>query len=334
MKAIFIILLGFAINSSLHADMVVTRKGSYQGRILSANKKSVKFATSKKIIAIEKSLILSYTFTTSDMLYFTNGKRAKCKILGILKGYVLYATRRKAFKRKEASITKIQRGIRSELQIYSIPFTTYGFIPTSYKILNSQKPSNSFIYLKLPSIGLLNASLNDWKDRFASKTGKHPDTYGYPISGGIGIKLNRYMNIGLGYEYFFRPPIRLIDNPVTDKGEDTLSYLFPHASIKFCLIRKSYLGIYLNGELGLIQAKEELKNPQSISEYFTGENFAARMKIGFSFPLLNKIDGYIETGYQSAKVMDINSRDEHVANYSLDFSGIILSCGLGYHINF
>ncbi len=224
MKQVFIILLSFLINSCLIADTIVTQSGTYHGRILSATKNTVTFEKSKKTITLDKIQILSYSFSTSDILYIKSGETINCKVIGMLKGYVVYVTPQKAFKQKETNIARITKNNGPELQIKSLPFTTNGFTPTPRNQIEIDKDeSGNYLYLKLPVLGLHNSLLANWKVQFETETGKHPDTIGYPIGGEIGLSINRFLNLGIGYEYFFHPQIALIDNSTSNKGEDLLS---------------------------------------------------------------------------------------------------------------
>lgn len=167
MKTVFIILLIFLINSCLIADTIVTKNGTYQGRILRANKNAVTFETSKKIMTLDKSQILSYSFSTSDILYLKSGKTINCKIIGILKGYVVYVTPQKAYKQKQADVARIKNNNGPELQIKSLPFATDGFTPTSedQDKIEDQKIGNSVSvsigYWK-PSLEEVNDALDLW----------------------------------------------------------------------------------------------------------------------------------------------------------------------------
>jgi hypothetical protein len=334
MKPVFIILLSFVINSCLIADTIVTQSGTYHGRILSATKSTVNFEKSKKTITLDKSQILSYSFSASDILYLKSGETINCKIIGILKGYVVYVTPQKAFKKKEADIARIENNNGPELQIKSLPFTTNGFIPTPPQIETKSNKFNKFIYFKLPVMGLLNSSLSDWKDQYVSETGKNPDTKGYPIGGEIGYSINRFLSLGAGYEYFFHPQITLIDNSTPNKGEDFLSYSFPYAVLKINIIQKTKFNSYLNGNFGLLQAKEKIKNPQGMTTNLTGDTFAGRVKFGIAIPFSDKINGCFEIGYLTAKVKNLKFDGEEVPEYNLDFSGFNFSGGLKFIIHF
>ena len=159
MKLVFIILLSIVINSWLIADTIVTQSGTYHGRILSASKRSVNFETTKKIITFQKNQILSYKFSASDILYLKSGESINCKVIGILKGYVVYVTPQKAYKQKEAEIARIKNNNGPELQIKSLPFTTNGFTPTPEDQIEIDKDeSGKYLYLKLPVLGQLNSS--------------------------------------------------------------------------------------------------------------------------------------------------------------------------------
>ena len=335
MRLTVIIFLSFFINSWLIADTIVTQNGTYHGRILSASKSSINFETAKKTITLDKDQILSYTFSKSDVLYFKNGKSINCKVIGILKGYVVYVTSQKAFKQKEADVAEIKNNNGPELQIKSLPFTAYGFNPTPEdQIKFDNNESGKYLYLKLPILGLLNSSLNDWKGQFVTETGMHPDPKGYPIGGEIGFSISRFLNLGIGYEYFFHPQITLIDNSTANSGEDLVSYSFPHASVKFNIIQRTNFDMYFDGNFGLLQAREKLSNPQDVTIYQAGETFAGRIKMGLAFPFSDNINGFIEIGYLSAKIKDVKTDGQIVPEYSLDFSGIHLSGGLNLIIHF
>lgn len=332
MKTAFIVFISIIINSSLVADTIVTKYGTYQGRILRVTKNSVDFETSEKTITLDKKQILNYTFSTSDMIYFKNGKTVNCKIIGISKGYVVFVSSSRTAKVNMNNLIKKDYNIGPELQVRSLPFTINGFIPTPH--LTNQDKYSRFFYLKLPILGLINSSLKNWRNQFVTENGIHPDSKGYLIGGEIGFSLSRFLSLGAGYEYFFHPQIALIDNSTSNKGEDLLSYSFPYASVKFNIIQRTNFDIYFNGNFGLLQAIEKLNNPQGVTTSLVGNTFAGRIKIALVFPFSDNVNGFIEIGYLSAKIKDVKTDEQILPEYNLDFNGFSFFGGLNFIIHF
>jgi hypothetical protein len=114
----------------------------------------VNFEATKKILIFKKNQILGYRFSSSDILYLKSGETINCKVIGILKGYIIYVTPQKAFKQKEADVARIKNNNGPELQIRSLPFTANGFIPTA-------KNQNKVAARKLGAS--LSVSIGHWK---------------------------------------------------------------------------------------------------------------------------------------------------------------------------
>lgn len=334
MKKLYFLILFQIYYSLIFADTILTIDRTYQGRILSANKQAVVFETGKRIITLDKSKILSYTFSKSDMLVFKSGKNVKCKVIGILKGYVVYVTSQKAFKQKEGKITKIKSNIGSELEIKSLPFTANGFKPVPFHIEIESNNNTRFIYFKIPVMGLLNSSLSNWKKQFTTKAGNHPDTKGYPIGGEAGLALNNNFSLGIGYEYFYYPQISIVDNLSNLTGETYVSCSFPYMNLKFNIFQNSNYCFYTSADFGLLLANYNLKIPYGTTINLNGQALANQIKFGLSFPITNKLEGSAEIGFLAAKIDQMKYHGKEIPQYNLDFSGINFSYSLRYIINF
>jgi len=179
------------------------------------------------------------------------------------------------------------------------------------------------------SLGTHFAFLSDWKQQYVLDNGKNPTTYGLQFNSKMGILVNSKFKIGLGYEYFFLPKVK-VRNPATFDDRVSSQFLFLVTAFMHQFTQPSLSSIYAGLDIGLLKGKESFKDSQ-VELTGKGQTFAVRAKVGFAYHTrIGQV--FFETGYLFGKINNVELFGQEVADYALDYSGITLSSGIRFFI--
>jgi long-subunit fatty acid transport protein len=205
------------------------------------------------------------------------------------------------------------------------------YTDTSTLSLNEQKESSkSSLYLQFNTSALF-ASLADWKSQLHMSDGTHPSSSCIVFGAEGGWVINEYLQIGIGYEFFFTTKVTANETP-----GDQVNSTFFYGSLKASTAIESVPELYLFGglDIGSIKATEVIEN-----YYFSGNSFnrtgttnAYRLTVGAQYYLIDNWSIMAGTGYLFGTARTITGGGQTWPNFSLDLSGFTLRFAVNYHI--
>ena len=202
-------------------------------------------------------------------------------------------------------------------------------------IIQDQPPDEQFesskssLYLQFNISGLY-SSLTDWKNQYIQIGGTSPSTSSMIFGAECGWVINKYVQVGFGYEYFFTTNVST--QQVTG---DQINSTFFYGSMKGEMPLESVpnLSLFADLDIGSITATEVFKNYPSYGDLNrTGSTTGYRLMIGAQYFLIDNWSIMAGGGYLFGKVNKITVDGQTWPNYSLDLSGITLRFAVNYHI--
>ena len=329
MRAFLLFTFTFFIPSLVFSDSIVLKDGSiYSGKILGSTGTMIRIETSENIENIPESEVLSLLFSNADILYFKNKSSVECKILRKTGDSITILTLdgEKVVDNKE--IKSVKYNIGHELKVTSLSITDQHFKNKPNRFIWTGKFQKN-IYLGL-NLGSQYSSLDSWKEQFYFENDKISATTGFQLGGEIGIIINKYLELGIGYQRFLFPTVKV--TLTLPNFEDRVSASFYYGSLKIghYLEKIPDLRIYCGIDLGYLNGIEKIHGLEGMDLEASGKIFAQRFKIGSAY-FHGNFALFFEIGYLLAKVSELDFLGKEVPDYDLDISGLSLITGLKFY---
>jgi hypothetical protein len=193
--------------------------------------------------------------------------------------------------------------------------------------------SNQFrrsIYIQF-NVSTLYANLGDWQLPLHKPDGTHPSSNCTVFGGEAGWVINRYFQVGIGYEFFFTSKANTIE-----VAGDQISGTFLYGSLKIGFIPKSIQKLYLFGSLdvGSLSATESMDNYIVLNFERGGKTTAFRFMTGAQYYASENWSIAAGIGYLSGNIREVKAFGTTLSNISFNLSGLVLRASVNYHIPF
>jgi hypothetical protein len=186
--------------------------------------------------------------------------------------------------------------------------------------------SKSSLYLQFNTSALF-SSLTDWKIQLHLSDGTHPSSNCMVFGAEGGCVINKYFQIGVGYEFFFTTKVSTIET-----SGDQVNSTFFYGSLKASTALESIPELYLfcGMDIGSITATEVIDNYYSSGQNINriGTTTAYRLMIGAQYYLIDNWSIMAGTGYLFGKVNNVTVDG---LTWPLDLSGFTLRFAVNYH---
>jgi opacity protein-like surface antigen len=193
---------------------------------------------------------------------------------------------------------------------------------------NEQSESSmSSIYLQFNISGLY-SWLTDWKNQNLQTNGTSPSTKSIIFGGECGYIINKYVQIGFGYEYFFTTKV------ATQLATgDQINSTFFYGSLKAEMPLESVtnLSLFIGLDIGSVTATEVLENYGGLDFNRAGSSTGYRVMLGAQYFLIDNWSIMAGGGYLLGKVNNVTVDGRIMPNYSLDLSGFTIKFAVNYH---
>jgi opacity protein-like surface antigen len=193
---------------------------------------------------------------------------------------------------------------------------------------NEQSESSmSSIYLQFNISGLY-SWLTDWKNQNLQTNGTSPSTKSIIFGGECGYIINKYVQIGFGYEYFFTTKV------ATQLATgDQINSTFFYGSLKAEMPLESVtnLSLFIGLDIGSVTATEVLENYGGLDFNRAGSSTGYRVMLGAQYFLIDNWSIMAGGGYLLGKVNNVIVDGRIWPNYSLDLSGFTIKFAVNYH---
>jgi opacity protein-like surface antigen len=188
--------------------------------------------------------------------------------------------------------------------------------------------SQSSIYLQFNISGLY-SWLKDWKTQNLKLDGTSPSTLSMIFGTECGWVVNKYVQVGFGYEYFFTTKVE-----TQHAAGDQINSTFFYGSMKAELPLESVpdLSLFLSLDIGSLSVSEALENYGGLDFNRTGSTTGYRVMVGAQYFLIDDWSIIAGGGYLFGNVNTVSVNGQTWPNYSLDLSGVVLKFGVNYHI--
>ena len=194
----------------------------------------------------------------------------------------------------------------------------------------SSKPS---LYIQGSTSGLYSL-LTDWKNQNLQTDGSSPSTKSFVFGAECGFVINKYIQVGFGYEYFFTTKVATLQ-----ATGDQINSTFFYATVKVELPLESIseLSLFIDLDIGSITATEVLENYGGLDFNRAGSTTGYRTMLGAQYFLIDNWSIMAGGGYLFGKVTQVNATGQAIVghvwpNYSLDLSGFMVKFAVNYHI--
>jgi opacity protein-like surface antigen len=187
--------------------------------------------------------------------------------------------------------------------------------------------SNSSLYLQFNTSGLY-SSLTDWKNQLHLSDGTHPSGANIVFGAEAGWIINRYIQVDLGYEFFFTTNISAVE-ATDDQINSTYSYGSIRGSMPLELIQN--LSLFGTIDIGFLSVTEVMSNYYGLNINKTGSTTAYRFILGAQYFVIDNWSIMAGTGYFGGKVNTVTVDGQTWPNFALDMSGFVLRFAVNYH---
>jgi hypothetical protein len=191
--------------------------------------------------------------------------------------------------------------------------------------------SKSNLYLQFNTSELF-PLLRDWKNQLHLSDGSHPSTNCMIFGFEGGCVLNKYLQAGLGYEFFFTTKVATMEAS-GDQINSTFFYGTFRAGTPLESIPELYL--FSSIDIGSLSSTEVMENYYGLNYNKIGTTTAYRFNIGAQYFLLDTWSVMAGTGYLFGKVNNVTVNGQSwppQPNFALDFTGILFRFAVNYHI--
>ncbi len=189
--------------------------------------------------------------------------------------------------------------------------------------------SKSSIYFQFSTSGLYSL-LTDWKNQNLQTDGTTPSTKSFVFGAECGCVINKYIQVGFGYEYFFTTKVS-----TQEATGDQINSTFFYGSIKAEMPLESVpdLSLFIDLDIGSISATEVLENyGEELDFNRTGSTTGYRFMLGAQYFMTDNWSIMAGGGYLFGKVNKVTVGGQTWPNYSLDLSGFTMRFAVNYHI--
>jgi opacity protein-like surface antigen len=188
--------------------------------------------------------------------------------------------------------------------------------------------SKSSIYLQFSTSGLYSL-LTDWKKQNLQTDGTSPSTKSFVFGAEGGCVINKYIQVGFGYEYFFTTKVS-----TQEATGDQINSTFFYGSIKAEMPLESVpdLSLFIDLDIGSITTTEVLENYGGLDFNKSGSTTGYRLILGAQYFLIDNWSIMAGGGYLFGKVNKVTVDGQTWPNYSLDLSGFLMRFAVNYHI--
>jgi hypothetical protein len=195
--------------------------------------------------------------------------------------------------------------------------------------------SKSSLYLQLNMSGLFSL-LTDWKNQNLLPDGTNPATMSTIFGAECGCVINKYVQIGVGYEFFFTTKVA---TQLASGDQINSTFFYGSIKVEMPLESISDLSLFTDLDIGSIKATEVLENYGGLDFNRTGSTTGYRVMLGAQYFMIDNWSIMAEAGYLFGKVNNVTANGQAVAgqvwpNYTLDLSGFIIKFAVNYHIPF
>jgi opacity protein-like surface antigen len=187
--------------------------------------------------------------------------------------------------------------------------------------------SKSSLYIQFNTSGLY-SSLTDWKNQLHLSDGTHPSGINITFGTEAGWIINKYIQVGIGYEFFFTTKISAIE---ADGDQINSTYLYGSFRGSIPLESVRNLSLFGNIDIGSLSATEVLENYHGFNFDKIGSATAYRFMVGAQYYLIDNWSIMAGTGYFFGKVNNVTANGQTWPNFSLDLSGFTLRFAVNYH---
>ena len=184
------------------------------------------------------------------------------------------------------------------------------------------------LYLQFNINGLY-SWLKDWKNQNLI-LGTTPSTMSMIFGAECGCVINKYVQVGFGYEYFFTSNVST--QQITG---DQINSTFFYGSLKAEMPLESVpdLSLFVGLDIGSVTATEVFENYPGYGDLSrTGSTTGYRIMVGAQYFLIDNWSIMAGGGYFFGKVNKVTVNGQTWPNYSLDLSGFIMRFAVNYHI--
>jgi opacity protein-like surface antigen len=187
--------------------------------------------------------------------------------------------------------------------------------------------SKSSIYLQFNISGLY-SWLTDRKNQNLQTNGTSPSTKSIIFGGECGYIMNKYVQIGFGYEYFFTTKVA-----TQSATGDQINSTFFYGSLKAEMPLESVtnLSLFIGLDIGSVTATEVLENYGGLDFNRAGSSTGYRVMLGAQYFLIDNWSIMAGGGYILGKVNNVIVDGRIWPNYSLDLSGFTIKFAVNYH---
>jgi opacity protein-like surface antigen len=179
------------------------------------------------------------------------------------------------------------------------------------------------------NVSALFADLTKWKNSLHQNNGSHPSSNFMVFGGECGWVINKYLQIGAGYEFLFTSKVTTIE-----VSGDQINSTYLYGSLKIGMPLRSIPELLLFGsiDVGSLSATEVMERYIIQNFERSGTTTAYRFMIGAQYYSSENWSITVGTGYLSGNIDKITAYGATFPDFSLDLSGIIIRGMVNYHI--
>ena len=176
--------------------------------------------------------------------------------------------------------------------------------------------------------------LKDWKNQNLLPDGTNPATLSTIFGAEFGYVVNKYVQLGIGYELFFTTKVT---TQLASGDQINSTFFYGSIRAKMPLESVSDLSLFAGLDIGSMKVTEVLENYDGLDFDRSGSTTGYRVMLGAQYFLIDHWSIMASGGYLFGKVSKVTTSGQAVVsqvwpNYSLDLSGFIIRFAVNYHI--
>jgi opacity protein-like surface antigen len=213
----------------------------------------------------------------------------------------------------------------------SVEINNHSIAPLS----QGEQPQSSMrsLYLQFNTSGLFSL-LKDWKNQNLLPDGTNPATLSTIFGAECGYVINKYVQLGIGYEFFFTTKVT---TQLASGDQINSTFFYGSIKAKMPLESVSDLSLFAGLDIGSMKVTEVLENYDGLDFDRGGSTTGYRVMLGAQYFLVDNWSIMASSGYLFGKVIKVTTSGQDVVgqvwpNYSLDLSGFIIRFAVNYHI--
>jgi hypothetical protein len=216
---------------------------------------------------------------------------------------------------------------------YLFPIILFGISHAMGEERNDQsqdeqpESSRNSLYLQFNTSGLY-PLLTDWKNQLHFSDGTHPSGTNIIFGVEAGWIINRYIQVDIGYEFFFKTKASTIE---TTGDQINTPYFYGSLGGTIPLESIEHLSLLGSIDIGSLSATEVMENYYGQNFDKTGSTTAYRFMFGAQYFMIDHWSIMAGTGYFSGNVNTVTIDGQTWPNFALDLSGFVLRFAVNYH---